>query len=372
MTHVICMGLTTWLRVSRIPAALAILALVLAGVPASGQAPTTTTSRPQDVRKALRAALAKRAAAAQRAGLKQARAALELYLRKGLRQPYIAHQTTRLLTGRVLESTQIVKHAGPARERIEYVTPPVMAGEIILMDGVRLLNYKAGPKKRIFEGVVLPTEIEHRAAQLLRGFATGAVTASVVGNQVIAGRNATIVEIRSTGAAGFYKRLAIDAETGVRLRMEDLNQRGVVVREVFVTEIDYTPTFERADFRADMLPPAPREPRFPTSAPLGTVAEAQAQVPYTIRQPTPPAGYALNGVWVVGAGPQRVTTILRYSDGVVSFALFETPAPQRLIGARKRIQRLPGATSWVSGDLVFSLIGSLRREAADSIIASLE
>jgi hypothetical protein len=303
----------------------------------------------------------------------RARQIVELYLRQGLRQPYVAEQTTRLLESRVLESTQIVKHAGPARERIEYLTPRWMRGEIILIDGGRLYDYKPGPNARILEGVASPEELQNRAADLLRAIRTGRTTLNVVGTQIIAGQNAVLVEIRTRGVNRFYKRMAIDEKTGVRLRLEDLSPRGIVVREVFVTKIDYTPIFERGDFRADLLPAVRREPRFPTTAPLESIAVAQAQVPYSIRTPSVPVGFALNGVWVVGMSAQRRTTILRYSDGVTTFALFETPAAPRMQGApRSRVQRLPGAVSWVSNGLVFSLIGNLKAESVDRIIASLD
>lgn len=314
-----------------------------------------------------------RAAAASPGVDPRARQLIELYLKQGLKQPYVAQQTTRLLESRVLESTQIVKHAGPARERIEYLTPRRMLGEIILIDGGRLYNYKPGPNARILEGVATPEELQSRAADLLRAIRAGRTSLAVVGTQIIAGQNAVLVEIRTRGVNRFYKRMAIDEKTGVRLRLEDVSPRGVVVREVFVTKIDYTPIFDRADFRPDLLPAVRREPRFPSTPLLENVAAAQAQVSYTIRTPNVPVGFALNGVWVVGMSALRRTTILRYSDGVTTFALFETPAPPRMPpAARNRVQRLPGAVSWVSHDLIFSLIGNLKPESVDRIMASLD
>ncbi|MCC6728073.1 MAG: hypothetical protein IT208_01915 [Chthonomonadales bacterium] len=302
----------------------------------------------------------------------RARRTLALYLRQGLRQRYVAEQTTRLLTGRVRESRQIVKHAGPGRERIEYVSPPRMKGEVILIAGGHMLHYKPAPIDRVLEGPAPLEAILTRARELLAGVRTGRVTVREVGEQVVAGQNARIVEIRTAQGRAF-KRLWIDGQTGVRLRQETVSPRGDVVSTSYFTRIDYDAPLDPGEFAPGSLPKAPREALLPARPPLDSVEAAQPLVAYTIRQPRPPPGFALRGVWVTGSRPLQ-TVILRYSDAVNSFTLFQRPRPVgpgagRALPERPRVRA--GAAQWASGDRVFTLVGALRPDLMRRIAGSL-
>jgi outer membrane lipoprotein-sorting protein len=303
----------------------------------------------------------------------RAREMMRLYLRQGQRQPYQAEQRTRLFRERMIESTQIVKHQGPGRTRIEYSDPPRLQGDILLVNGGRIFKY-VRRQNRILVGPVPMDEFNNRVQELLQGVMKGRITVRVVGSEQIAGQSAAIVEIRSVHGGAFFKRLWIDEKTGVRLKIEDADPLGNVISTSYFTRIDYAPTFLPRDFSPASLPNVPHEPLLPDTLPLPSVQAAQQQVPYPIHEPSLPEGFSLKGVWVVpSAGPP--VTILRYTDGVITFALFQYPA--RLPIQAPQRKRMPpprlihGAARWISGDRSYFLIGNLKPESFRQIVSSL-
>jgi outer membrane lipoprotein-sorting protein len=293
-----------------------------------------------------------------------------LFLGKGQRQAYEGEQVTRLLRGRVRETRQIVKHAGPGRMRMEYVFPPNLAGETILIVGGRYFHYKPPPENRILEGVAPPGELAARAKELTQRLRRGAIQARVVGQEEVASRDAAIVEIRSLRGGAFYLKFWIDTATGVRLKYNNLDPAGRVVSETYFTKIDFNPQFSDSAFRPGSLPDVPHEALLPKGKPYASVSAAQPYAPYPIREPSVPEGYRLDGVWVV-RGPNRITVILRYTDGVNSFALFESPAPgRRAVKWRPGLMR-NGVAQWADEGMAFVLIGNLKTESARTIVDSL-
>ncbi|HSV73228.1 MAG TPA: sigma-E factor regulatory protein RseB domain-containing protein [Chthonomonadales bacterium] len=296
------------------------------------------------------------------------------YLREGLRRPFVAHETTRLLQGQVRESQQIVKQAGLGAMRVEYQSPPAMRGEVLLILGRRMLRYVPA-EGVVHESRAPETGVLGRAGALVEGLRSGAVRARVVGREEVAGRNAAIVEVRGAGREGFFKRLWIDTQSGVRMKIEDVDPSGVVVSTSYFTRIDLDPVLDAGEFRPGSLSRREARPRPLRTRPLASVAEAQQRVGYAIREPSLPPGYRLVGVWVAPAPVGRQAVILRYTDGVSTFTLSQHPAPARW-GSRgadqaPRPRDDRGAIRWVSGGRVFILVGNLSPHAVDRIIASL-
>lgn len=306
------------------------------------------------------------------AEFQRAREVLQFYFRQGQKTPFLAEQTTRILADTVRESQLIVKHGGPGKERMEFLSPAGMKGEIILQAGGRFFNYKPS-QNRILEGIAPPEVLEMRTREFLEDVRAGRVTVRVTGSEIVAGQNATIVEIRG-GNGG--KRLWIDDRTGVRLRFEELNAQGSVIQSSYFTKVDYAPAFTPGDFLPRSLPNVPHEAQFPTRPPLPNVQAAQQQVSYTIREPSLPEGCRLTGVWVVTPAPGREVTIIRYTDGVTTFALFQQPAPRALLNnankpAARAVFKTNGVIHWLSGDRHFTLLGNITRETARQIVDSL-
>jgi len=303
----------------------------------------------------------------------KAREMIGLYLRRGQQTAYSGEQVTRLLRGMVRETRQIVKHGGPGRTRMEYVSPPELVGETILIANGRFFHYKPAPENKILEGVSAPEELIARVQEVHRRMREGRIQVKVVGEEQVAGNDCSIVEIRPLRGAAFYLKFWIDKATGVRLKYNNLDASGSVISETYFTKIDYSPVFTQADFRPASLPDVPHEALLPKGRPLATVSAAQAQVGYNIREPAIPEGFRLHGAWVVDSGNRR-STILRYTDGVNSFTLFQAPGPgRRPAGANAfRIPRLRnGVAQWGADGTAFILIGNLKPESFRAIVESL-
>ncbi|MEP6756182.1 MAG: sigma-E factor regulatory protein RseB domain-containing protein [Chthonomonadales bacterium] len=302
------------------------------------------------------------------AEVQKARQILTLFLREGAKKPYSAEQTTRLLSGMVQESTQIVTHGGLGRERIEFTGPPNMKGEVVLVIAGRVFNYKPSAN-RIFEGVASPEVFQEKANQFFQQVRTGKLRLGIRGQEMIAGQSATIVEILGENGG---KRLWIDENTGVRLRYEEMNSQGSVVQTSYFNRIDYTTAPDPKEFRPDSLPNVPHEAEFPKSAPLASVQSAQPLVNFQLHEPTPPSGYHLSGVWVVAPSKDRQVAILRYTDGVRTFAIFQQALPVKAKPGKlpTSIRHNNGVSHWTSMDSVFTLIGNLRRDSVQQIVDS--
>lgn len=302
----------------------------------------------------------------------RARRLLALYLHRGQTTPYIAEQTTRTFTGGMAESRQIVKHAGPGRQRIEYLAPNARRGDVILIVGSRMLHYRAQPRPRLFTGDAPADHFATRARDLLISVRKGRVRLDLVGSEEVSGRPAAIVDIHPKGG-GAHKRFWIDTEYGVCLKHETINRSGDVLASTKLTRIDYAPRLNDREFNPASLPAAPIEAMVPRSPSVGTIAEAQKQVAFTIRAPSAPDRYTVRGIWIIGEGAKR-GVLLRYSDDVNPFTVTLRAAPKLEARTLKDAppRRRRGITVWTSRGVVYSLIGTLSREVQRSIVDSVD
>lgn len=301
-------------------------------------------------------------------GSGRARQIINLYLSQGQKQLFVAEQTTRLMNGSMQESQLILKHGGLGKERLEFIGPKKNAGEIILTVGGHLWNYK--PRLyRIYEGFAAPDSFQLRAKQFRDDVASGKVRLSISGNEVVCGRNATIVEIAGENGS---KKLWIDDINGVRLKSEELNALGTVVQSSYFTRVEFEIINNPNDFRPDLLPNVPHEAIYPVGPPLENVAAAQTKVPYTIREPALQAGYKLTGIWLVESPRSTPITVLRYTDGVRTFALFEQPLAKNAKMRPTVLRPKNGIAHWSSETQVFTLLGNLKMVTIKSIVDSLK
>jgi hypothetical protein len=290
----------------------------------------------------------------------QARQLIALFLQKGVKQPHTGEQITRLLQGTVHETRQSIKYMGPGRNRMEYLSPPDIRGEIILIANGRFFHYIPGPPARILDGFATPEEFQARIRELFKGMNNRTIRVQLVGDETIAGRRAGIVEIRAAGS--FFLKFWIDDETGVRLKYQKLDNMGRAVSETFFTSINYELVPPQDDFRPILLPNVPHEPLMPDSQPLGSIQAAQQLVPYIIKEPAIPNGYHTSGIWVIAGPGGHPATILRYTDGVNTYGIFMNQASPLAADAPEMriIRQHNGVAHWVVRGIAYTLIGNLR------------
>jgi hypothetical protein len=298
------------------------------------------------------------------------RVLLQLLMTRGQAASYMGEQTTRLLDGAIPESRQIVKHAGPGRDRIEFLTPPRVQGDVILDIRGRRFHLRMRPVPRVVSSEVPPDMNIGQARALVAAVRAGKVTVRHVGFDRIAGRIADIVEIKPLADAP-YKRIWVDRASGVRLKHETVDSSGSVIASSFFTKIEMNPSLDASDFD-----PASLTARAPGALPanaesVATLAEAQARVSFRIREPSMPPPYRLTRIWLVGAGRDRGVTTT-YSDGVNTLTLSQRRQTTVAVkGGQKPLIR-PGAARWVADGVVYTLVGPVRRPVLERILRSLQ
>jgi outer membrane lipoprotein-sorting protein len=306
----------------------------------------------------------------------RAREIVQKFLRDGLRRRYTAEQTTILNRERLQESQQTLKAGGPGRMRLEYHTPQALRGEIMLVNGGRLFHYK--PRlRRIVIGPAPAEEMSLRAGELFAQIRSGRMTVRYTGDEEIAGQSAAVITIGPRNGT-VRKRMWIDKATGVRLKIEDFNPQGQPISTSFLTRIDYASAPDDRDFLPLALPPVPRVAFIPATPPLSTIAEAAAASGGTVKEPSLPSGYRLDGIWVMRGRADRKTTVIRLTDGETSMVLYQTPipsAPEPMGGPLALLDReprfMPDGAQWSDGERLYLLICMGRRDAMRQVVESL-
>ncbi|MCX6362077.1 MAG: hypothetical protein NT029_19950 [Armatimonadetes bacterium] len=224
-------------------------------VAACALAPVSVMAAPDDTAGPVRPLV--RTAVEDARAVAQGRRVLRRYLGSGMAARYTALETTRVLTGRVRESRQVVLHGGAGMERREYTWPARLRGDILLLARDATYHYRAAPTPRVLVGAAQIEAGRRRALIALRATATGRLKLRAVGTDEVAGRSADIVEIGGMPRSA-VRRLWIDRATGVRLRVDMLDELGATQTTSYYTQIDFGAKQDPALFSPDSLPQAPR------------------------------------------------------------------------------------------------------------------
>lgn len=269
---------------------------------------------------------------------------------------YSGREVTQFADGR--QSEQIVKCHPRLGLRREFLRPP---GDLFV-DDLRRSWFLSVRRGRMFERSSRRAERERFAVERID------LPVHYDGKDVVAGREAHIVRVgRADG--GPARRFWIDAQTGLRLKTEEIDPRGNVTSFSYFLSLDLHPKLTPQDFERPSPPPGVRiVPERGES--YDSLREAQKHVPFSLRAPGYlPPGYRLRVVHVTRFQGHPVVS-QRYTNGLSSFTLFQTNAempPHR----QKSSSRDARIRTWRDGSLAFALIGSLSEDAmrrvADSV-----
>lgn len=182
---------------------------------------------------------------------------------------------------------------------------------------------------------------------------------------VVAGRTTTLVTASASGRT--VERLAVDTETGVVLRREQLDRRGAVTRAVSFTSI----TVYGGVTRVTGPPPA-----------RSATPSALASVPAPYRAPE----HAGDGFELVGRFRHDDGTVqLFYSDGLVGLSVFEMPGTldwDALPGGGRRVEvdghrarawstAVGEVLVWDADGVVYTCVSDVPDGDLDGVLAAL-
>ncbi len=231
-------------------------------------------------------------------------------------------------------SHQTIKCDMKGRVRLDYLEPGSLNGDtMLILPGQYHYYHRATNKEDV---AVWPTQRDAFEKRMTGLIQQRKVAVTIEGSQQIAGRNATIVQLTpqsGTGLPGQMQiRFWIDPETGIQLKNERLKD-GMTVSKSELTSVRFgtEAAIGVNDFKPS-FPGAMLNPLFPTDSrpEFSTIEEASPHVPFPILQPNQiPTGYALSGVWVFGGQNKtgaNISVLLRYSNGVAPFSLYQRRA----------------------------------------------
>lgn len=305
-----------------------------------------------------------------------ARTVLQRMLKAEASAAFTAHQVTTISGKRSVTSEQIVYRDGLKGMRMEYLSPPGLRGEIMVDDGKTLAHFI--PKANVVK--IRPSRLAALSAgtdQVAQAFSRGNLQVELVGRDEIAGRTAYIVEVKpALRRRGAGRRFWVDAEKWVKLKTEDIGPGGVVVSTSCYTRIDFVSAIPDQKFRFEP-PPGVRVEQEGVPPHMLSVGDAQRQVKFRILEPSYlPAGFKPVGATVVPFRGGKLVA-LRYTDGVSSFSLFQTPGQTLNPRFLQRLHEGPvrpgkGIYSWRHGDLNLTLVGRFPADEAGRIADSVK
>ncbi len=300
-------------------------------------------------------------------------------------------EVTFSMIGSGRQSEQIVKRDPKRGLRLKFVGP---TGDLLVDDFHRSWFLSQGGR-RLIERESRLAELRKGIRDVTRQIKEGAMSARVVGEDVVAGRPCTIVLVSPPPAEGGarpvpVRRFWIDHETGLRLKTEEIGPSGRVLSSTYFLQVDVHPRFDDADFAPPPLPSGFVKERSERQT-FSSVEAAQKMVRFSLRRPGYlPPGFDLRHVAVARLKGNRVV-VQRYANGMSGVTLFQTdgenlpPLGNHGEGRRRRggpfsgapqadrdgFGRGPRIRTWRDHGISFVLIGNLpddqMKRIADSV-----
>lgn len=289
---------------------------------------------------------------------------------------FIAHEVTTLARGPAVTSEQTVYRAGVRGMRMEYLSPAKLKGEIRADDGHVLAHYI--PSEKVIR--IRPSRLAGMRPWMARtggeiGHHEG-LAVQLVGKDKIAGRNAYVVQVKSEGHHGFSRKFWIDTDKWVKLRTEEINSDGTVVSMSYYTKIEFVNSIPDSKFHLD--PPQgvriDHDEHEPHPMP---VERARREAGFHLLEPAYlPRGFKLAGAVIIPFREGKIVG-LRYTDGVSTISMFQTPGDKLSPKFIERLQHGParsgtGVYSWREGKISLTIVGRISQDQIRQIAGSVK
>ncbi len=254
-------------------------------------------------------------------------------LRKMIRptSEYVGEMVTQVSAQNNFPLQQTIKGDKRGRTLVTFLNGK-LAGDILLVSPGEVRNYHSSTG--IMDVAFWPTEWDDHEKRMFTAIRSGFYSARVMGTEQVAGRQASIVELLPVAGVGEAGRPGfkfwIDDETGVQLKNEKADAMGRVLSHRYLTSVTIGPNvLGPQDFNLAYLRQAQVRPLFPPNSQYRSLEQAQGRLPFAPLVPTSlPTGFHLGGVWVFpGGNSQLLFVLLRYTDDVTSFSLYERIVP---------------------------------------------
>lgn len=279
--------------------------------------------------------------------------------------------TTVSRDGLDMSSEQHVLRSGAQALRIDYTRPDRLAGESIVDNGKYYWHYR--PKNNTLEvGESRVQRLRKKIHSVIAQAQRGSLTVVITGQDTIAGRPCTIIDVRTAnGQPGPWRRLWVDVATGAQLKIEQYDADSQRRSSSVFTSISFNPAIAPDAFNSPGEGRNPRIKQLDDDKPFRTVGEAEAKAGFRARQPAYlPTGFRLQSASVSSFRGKKMI-VLRYNNGISVISLFQTLDDSGDAGPKFGGQRLGAVTRTLAGRKLV-LVGNLAPADLEQIISSVQ
>lgn len=246
-----------------------------------------------------------------------------------------------------------VIHLKPDKTRTQYFAPTLLAGVIVIQDGID--SWKYHPKEDVWEPIHV---VCVQPVDLIRQEALENYDVRVVGTEQVAGRQAYVVQALPRNPGEHARRIWIDREHYLVIGTQVENVYGSVVNSSRYTNVDFNP--------GDISPSL-----FKVSGRLRQVQQRTCPVGFKVLKPSYlPSGYRLVGVSCLTVNGCS-SAHLQFSNGVNIISLFQHRA-DRVIPPSRVDSKVTNVMTWARNGIQFTLMGDVARAQLQKIANSTQ
>lgn len=228
--------------------------------------------------------------------------------------------------GRVEMRVEVWQEGGRRSQR--FLAGP-LAGDRIVEIGGRVFHIS--PKSKTVK-VNYPLPFPKRFIDLIfRNYDVRAV-----GEEEVAGRRTTILELRPLHSGNPSRRIWVDLERAFPLRAELYSPDGGMISAYRFLEVEFDPGMDESAFEIPKGWRLIERPGFRPVKPDEDLRRLLGFEPIPLR--SPPPGYVLLDMLISTAPPRPILQI-RYTDGLNLISVFQRPRPPRMMREWSRMRR---------------------------------
>jgi outer membrane lipoprotein-sorting protein len=232
--------------------------------------------------------------------------------------------TTLFHDGRPIVSEQHVLRDGSRGLKIVYTAPPRMVNTVVVDDGQSMWKYD--PEHNRLEQS--PSKLKKRLARfpsILHAHKNGTLSVAVIGNERVAGRPCTIIQIQRKKDPGPLRTFWVDDATGIQLKAEMHERSGALRSVTQYTSVSFNVPIPFGAFERPQTRPGVRVEERNGEASANTIERAASEAGFGLLQPGYlPSGYRFQSAQVTRFEGRKMVHA-RYLNGINTLSVFQTP-----------------------------------------------
>jgi negative regulator of sigma E activity len=270
-------------------------------------------------------------------------------------------------------ASQTIVRQGDTAMRIEYNSPQSVAGDVFVDNGKLSWHYIPSAAK-LEVGISGLGRFRRESDNILRRLGSQQLTAEIMGQEVVAGQNAQVVQVTAQHSWGEH-RYWIDPNTGAQLKIQTFGNLGQLVSQTYFTKITYRSKIDGSEFdppkvdsSVKIVPMTPRGSQAIAGLPTSTDCGFQPLLPSYI-----PPGFAFQSTVIMPMRGQKLVG-LTYGNALVSLSIFEKqiiPDAGQSSPHDEMSTPRQGVVTAIRNGYQYILVGSLPTDVMQRVVQSM-